>query len=133
MKKLIINFLFLTINILFYSFFKKELVADFVSKDLYVLVPIILLALILSKAKYFLWSVLFISGSSIILYGNTLAQQSTCANIGCGINIYALYVPIALLGVTILLLLIQLIQFIIKRSRAKNAPMVDARNTNIFR
>lgn len=132
--KMITRFLILVIDIaVFYIFYKTYGDVNLQQKVILGgIVIIILLSKLLSFFKYFLWSVFLVSGIGLILYGNKLVQNSECTSIGCNINAYALIAPVILGTITILLLLIQLIQFIVKRSKAKTMSM-DTKTTNIFR
>lgn len=81
----------------------------------------LVLARILSFWKYLIWSIVFMGSIGLILYGGVLSAKSTCAYVGCGINGAVIIAPIIVAITTGLLLLIQLIQYIIKRNKNKNS------------
>ncbi len=120
MKNMSTIFLLVVINIICFYFFKKEMNVSFSYHDLYVLIPILILARILSKVRYFIWSITLVLGMLLIIYGNALTKNSECTSIGCDINAYGLISPILLGAVTVILIITQIIQYFVKRSKEKN-------------
>ncbi len=121
MKNKKLNIILIIVNILAYLYFKNNLGSNFNSLDVfYVITPLVLLGLFFSKVKNIIWTLGFISVLCYVLYENNIIKNNPCSHIGCDINMGGLYAMYAFGIFTLVLVLTQIIQYFIKRSKEKN-------------
>lgn len=119
-KKLrLFKYSFFFLNVAVFIFYKIINDVNYHINDLLLGLVIFVLLFIFNKVNYIIWSLGFILSLLLSWFGSE-AASTPCNDILCGVNYGGLVAMMALGALTTLLLVIQFIQYLLKKKKVKN-------------